>query len=153
MPFEPHLLNPDLQLEHRALLRSLTQLRGRAAAFSIDFRWMGGRVDKALEFLDSDESDKLPDNKLADKLAIIRDMIGDMRAMFEDFLRVMGQSGDSSPGTGANQPMGPTTSPTCAVQVAGREDRAPPEAPGRHRKRVVSEEEDRAPQAPGGKKA
>jgi hypothetical protein len=65
--------------------------------------------------------------------------------------------GVSSPGAGANQPMGPTTSPTCEVQVASREDRAPPEAPGCHRKRFergVPEEEDRAPQeAPlGGKR-
>jgi hypothetical protein len=117
-------------------------------------------MDKALEFLDSHKSDKLPDNGLADRLAIILDMIEDMRSIFEDFLRresrdlrVMGQSGDSSPGAGANQPMGPTTSPTCAVQVASREDRAPPEAPGRHRKRGVPEEEDLAPQeAPRGAK-
>jgi hypothetical protein len=65
-------------------------------------------------------------------LEIIRDMIEDMRPSLEQFeteifRRVMGQSG---PGSGANQPtrMGPTTSPTTAVQVTGREDRAPPEA-------------------------
>jgi hypothetical protein len=44
MPFEPHLMNPDLRLERRALLRSLTQLRGRAAAASIDFRSVDGRT-------------------------------------------------------------------------------------------------------------
>ena len=159
MPFDPNLLNPDLRRERRALLRSLTQLHCRAAAASFDFGGLRGRVDKALAFLDSDESDELPDNKLADRLAIIRDMIEDIRPMIEDmrpgnFLHVMGQSGDSSPGAGANQPMGPTASPTCAVQVASREDRAPPEAPKRPRKRGVSEEEeDRAPQeAPRGAK-
>jgi len=161
MPFDPNLLNPDLRLERRALLRSLTQMRGRAAAASIDLHWMGGRVDNAQAFLASRETDKLPEHELADELQIIRDMIEDMRTIIEEFLlrrdrRVMGQSGDSSPGAGANQPMGPTTSPTCAVQVASREDRAPPAAPERHRKRGVSvseEEEDRAPQeAPRGAK-
>jgi hypothetical protein len=159
MPFDPNLLNPDLRRDRRALLRSLTQLYCRAAAASFDFGLLRGRVDKALAFLDSHESDKLPDNELADRLEIIRDMIEDIRPMIEEFIlrrdrRVMGQSGDSSPGAGANQPMGPTTSPTCAVQVASREDRAPPEAPKRHRKRGVSEEEeDRAAQeAPRGAK-
>ncbi len=90
MPFERHLLNPDLRLERRALLRSLTQLHGSAAAASYDFGSLRGRVDKALALLDSGESDELPDNKLADRWAIIRDMIEDLRTMIEDFLRVMG---------------------------------------------------------------
>jgi hypothetical protein len=155
MPLEPHLLNPDLRLERRALerrelLRSLTQLCGRAAAASIDFRWRGGRVDRALEFLDSVESDELPDNILAIRLATIREMIEDMSG-YADLkrresrdLRVMGQSGDSSPGAGANQPLGPATSPTCAVLVESREDRA--EEPERHGKRANVPGEDRAPQ-------
>jgi hypothetical protein len=84
MPFDPNLLNPDLRRERRALLRSLTQLHCRAAAASFDFCGLRGRVDKALEFLDSHESDKLPDNELADRLEIIRDMIEDIRPMIED---------------------------------------------------------------------
>jgi hypothetical protein len=126
MPFEKHLLNSgadDLRRERRALLRASTQLHSPATAASFDFGSLRGRVEKALAFLYADEFDELPRDKLADRWEVIRDMIEDMRPSVErfeteNFLRVMGQSG---PGSGANQPMGPTTSPTVAVQVASRD--------------------------------
>ncbi len=121
MPFVTHLLNPgadDLRRERRALLRALTQLHCRAKIASIDFGSLRGCVDRALAFLDFDESDKLPHGKLADRLEIIRDMIDDIRPCLEALetaklwpcvLRVTGLP-VSSPGSGAIQPMGPTTS-------------------------------------------
>jgi hypothetical protein len=75
MPFEPHLLNPvadALRKERRALLLEARLLLLRAAAASFDFGPMNGVVTRALEFLDSERSDELPDAQLADRLEAIR---------------------------------------------------------------------------------
>ncbi len=73
MPFEPHLLNPGvdaLQKEHRALLPEARLLLLRAASF--DFSQLNGVVTRALDFLDSERSNELPDAQLADRLEAIR---------------------------------------------------------------------------------
>jgi hypothetical protein len=88
----------------------LTQLHSSATAASFDFGLLRGRVDRALCLsLERFEAKKIEPG----------------------VLRVMGLSCPAS-GSGANQQMGPSTSPNAAVQVASREeDLAPLGATGR----------------------
>jgi hypothetical protein len=143
MPFEQHLLNPGadaLRKESRALLPEARRLLLRAAAASFDFGPLKGVVTRALDFLDSERSDDLPDAQLADRLEAIRQTLDEIRLSLETletekFHRVTGQSG---PGSRANQQMGPSTSPTAAVQVASRKEDL---AAQRRRKRFKGEDE------------
>jgi hypothetical protein len=114
MPFEQHLLNPGadaLRKERRALLPEARWLLLRAAAASFDFGPSKGVVTRALDFLDSERSDDLPDAQLADRLEAIRQTLDDIRLSLETLEtekihRVTGHWGQSGPGSGANQQMG-----------------------------------------------
>jgi hypothetical protein len=186
MPVEPYLLNAvepsadGLRREGQRLLRALTRLQGRAMAVSFDLRAMNVPMQKEFEFLGAHFlSNENLDNGLAGRLEAIRDLIDDINSLVDLFaarlsgtpsvspsgsgpgiLRVMEDQLSMpmpTPGSGACQPMGPTTSPNAAiaalVQFASRGAfRAPLEAPrGAKRPRkgeeqcVVPEEEDRAP--------
>ncbi len=86
MPIEQHLLNPGadaLRKEHRALLPVARQLIWRAAAASFDLGQLKGVVTRALDFLDSERSDELPDAQLADRLEDIRQMLDEMGRSLE----------------------------------------------------------------------
>ena len=128
MPIEQNLLNPDLRKERRTLLPVARNLLFRARRLRFDLGPpLQGVVTRAFEFLDSESSDDLPVAHLADRLEDIRQTLDEFRlsleaAETEQFHRVTGQSG---PGSGANQPMGPSSSPTAAP--------APEAAPNRRR--------------------
>jgi hypothetical protein len=90
-----------------------------------DFGQLKGVVTRALDFLDSESSDDLPVAQLADRLEDIRQMLDEIRLSLETletekFHRVTGQSG---PGSGANQLMGLSTSPTAAPEAAQKRRR------------------------------
>jgi hypothetical protein len=131
MPIEQNLLNPDLRKERRTLLPVARNLLFRARRLRFDLGPpLQGVVTRAFEFLDSESSDDLPVAHLADRLEDIRETLDEFRPSLEKFEtletekfhRVTGQSG---PGSGANQPMGPSSSPTAAP--------APEAAPKRRR--------------------
>ncbi len=163
MPVERYLLNAvepsadGLWREGQRLLRALTKLQGRAMAVSFDLGAMNVPMQKAFEFLGAHFlSNKHLDDGLAGRLEAIRDLIDDISSLVDLFAaRLSGtpsvsHSGSGpgvrrvmedrlsmpmpTPGSGACQPMGPTTSPNAAVaalmQFASRGAfRAPPEAP------------------------
>ena len=139
MPIEQNLLNPNLRMQRRALFAEARNLLFHAARLHFDLGPpLQGVVTRAVEFLDSESSDDLPVAQLADRLDDIRQTLDQFRlsletAETEQLHRVTGQSG---PDSGANQPMGPSSSPNAAP--------APEEAAPKRRR---GEEDEPAPEA------